>query len=194
MALLFLAGFRRIPYRLVYLAAFSIVIHSFISHKEGRFIFGVLWLWIPALIISVQSIKKFKYKNVFERAFYFGAVVLVVFGWMWSASRVYARSGEHRQEVLAMSEASEVIQKHSKALAGLSVWIDADPVFVPASFLLSRPEPFCHLQGSRDFSVCPKDFNNAHLWIGEKLQLPEACQVIDQIKYKSWVVAHCKPS
>jgi hypothetical protein len=74
---------RRIQWPWAFMALFPLVALSLIAHKEGRFIYGSLWLWVPAAFCSL------KFFSTAERRVW-GTLVIgaLVFGCIVNSSRV----------------------------------------------------------------------------------------------------------
>jgi hypothetical protein len=134
----------RVSWALWVWAALPMLAHSFIQHKEGRFLFGSFWIFV--LVVAV-ALKDPRIKGALKSKRVRAAVALVIaIGFIINFQRAYARSRLFADDMRAFTLAGQKMQEEGMHNTGALFWpvrIEADPVFNPGNFFLRRKSPVC---------------------------------------------------
>ncbi len=124
------------------LAWLPFVVHMLIAHKEARFLYGTLWLLLPAAVLGLEGLRLRKSVAV-------ALGVCAALGFVVSAERVSRRFFLQRADVIALAKIGQVLDPGP----GM-VEIVADPVFTPVGFLLRHRGPVCYSGSARAEERC----------------------------------------
>ncbi|MBI2712373.1 MAG: hypothetical protein HYX41_05885 [Bdellovibrio sp.] len=127
--------------------------HSLIPHKEGRFIFGSLFLLVPAAFLSVEN-RSGKYTKAFVPWAQGLLVVGLVIGFSISLSRTVKKITVRAGKVLAFARAGSALQKEVRN-SNRSLQIHDDPIHSPGAFFLRWRGPICYVSSNTDYLKSP---------------------------------------
>lgn len=131
---------------LVFAFAFPILIHSLISHKEGRFVYGGLWLLIPIASAMFVRVETGKARTAIA--------ALAGIAFLVSAERVSRRWFTHTDDVIELAAISRLLSARASTEAR-HLEIQTDPISNPAGFLLQQTGSICYSGAeSRDLYPC----------------------------------------
>lgn len=124
-----------LPLAMIYY--FPFLVYSLISHKEGRFAYGFLWLAAPLGFVALSRLLTQK-----KMAVVLLAVVLI--GGLIDlsrVSRVYLQGSSTLREWVLQSARAEGL---SEAIQGQPKLIEGDPDFLPGGFFLRHRGRLCY--------------------------------------------------
>lgn len=158
--------------RILFLFVFPILVHSFVAHKEGRFVFGALWLLIPAAFSGAQWPKV---PSVRGKSVVAATLVAFVVAYAVSAKRVSRRWKSHAGDVKAFNGARKWMHEADPG-AKLPLVVETFPEFSPGGFFLQRKGPYCY-RSERVEAQCRENFVSYFLLSqGEQPSVVEAGQ------------------
>ncbi len=139
---------------LLFAFAFPILVHSFIAHKEARFLFGSLWLLIPvATAMGFETTNRTAARTsrrLSPRNFSIFLIIVLLVGAVTSTVRVSHRWLNRDADVRQFSNVSTGLPP-----TALEIHVNTDPVTFPAGFLFQRPGILCYPDPSRPLFPCP---------------------------------------
>jgi hypothetical protein len=148
--------------RLLVFFAFPFVAHTLVSHKEGRFILGFLWLLIPAGLSGLKSIK-------LNRSALIMGVFFLSSGFIIQLFQVVPKLRVRAEEPKEFSRLASMIDPE------IPVEIDGDPDFLPGAFFFRHRGPVCYDFAGNFQGQCP-------LPSGAKLRLKSGTQCWEVVK------------
>lgn len=150
--------------KILFLTFFPVLIHSLISHKEGRFVFGCLFLLIPAALCewnsacqSLSPRSSTKTPVPWQKAHWVIVGVLVTLGFGISVHRTAKRVTLRASEVTSFAEAGEslsALHLVSSLISPGRLTLATDPVHSPGAFFLRWKGALCYEFENR--STCSK--------------------------------------
>ena len=148
--------------KMLLLWIFPIFIHSFISHKEGRFVFGTLWLLIPVAVTALRAdLRGLKSQKWIVPL----CLVALTAGALTSASRVSQRLGLRRAELYSLSSLSQTLKNPA-----LPIVVHADPTFHPVGFWLRTHQQICYSSLEANPYPCEEELRKPHWQLEKKAQ------------------------
>jgi hypothetical protein len=131
--------------KILLLTLLPLLVHSLISHKEGRFVWGCLFLLIPAALCEWNSKMRVFFQGPFWLRWNPACVALVLFlslslGLVISIHRFEKRFLLRADWVRSFAKAGEVIQRQSPKQTQTIV-VTADPIHSPGAFFLRWSGP-----------------------------------------------------
>lgn len=130
---------RRANLPMLVLFFFPFLVYSALSHKEGRFAYGFLWLLIPLGFSALSRIFP-QWRWPQSRSLIVFAALMIL-GWGINLARtaaVYMRGSEAVREWAIQSETQSRDLKISAKI------IEGDPDFLPGGFFLRYRGPLCY--------------------------------------------------
>ncbi len=129
---------------LLFAFAFPALVHSLIAHKEARFLFGSLWLFIPASTAVAVELLCGR-----PRKYAYALTLLLACGAVVSSARASHRWLNRDADVRQFSAVSKLLPR-----TALEIQVHTDPVTFPAGFLLQRPGTLCYPDPNRPLFPC----------------------------------------
>ncbi|MBL7715598.1 MAG: hypothetical protein JNL01_09035 [Bdellovibrionales bacterium] len=129
---------QRKAWPLLGLFAIPFLVHSAISHKEGRFLYGSLWTVVPIAVLGWDSLKGFRKKWLIPLT-----TVGIGLAFLASIHRVSQKWTLHHQSTQAIASAGLKIRQGNYPDKS-PVLIQGEPLWSPAGFLLRTHRVICH--------------------------------------------------
>lgn len=123
---------KKLQWSLVILSLFPVLVLTLVSHKEGRFVYGCLWLLVPLTISALQGIS-------FQRKTVIALGVLLIMGWGIGFSRIKEVYFAGSHDVRSWVDLSSVLSDSKSPLI-----VNGDPDFLPGGYFLRYHGPICY--------------------------------------------------
>lgn len=119
----------------VALFAIPFVVHSMIAHKEGRFLYGSLWVLAPLAVLGFSTLKNILQKRVW--------IALAVFGFAINAHRVSQKWTQNHEATLRMARVGEEVRESTEP-PNRAVSLSGNALSDPSGFLLRTHRRICY--------------------------------------------------